>query len=79
VSGGTPIDDVNEELGLQLDDEDYDTFGGYVLSILGAIPADNSTFTVEDENLSIRVLEVMDHRIEMTEVTKKEAETPEED
>lgn len=79
VSGGTSIDDVNEELDLTLDDEDYDTFGGYVLSILGAIPADNSTFTVEDENLTIRVLEVQDHRIEMTEVVKKIKEEPEED
>lgn len=79
VSGGTSIDDVNEELDLTLDDEDYDTFGGYVLSILGAIPADNSTFTVEDENLAIRVLEVQDHRIEMTEVEKKIKEEPEED
>ena len=79
VSGGASIDDVNEELDLTLDDEDYDTFGGYVLSILGAIPAAHSTFTVEDDLLVIRVLEVEDHRIEMTEVTKKQIEAPEED
>ena len=71
VSGGASIDDVNEKLSLTLDDEDYDTFGGYVLSILGAIPADHSSFTVEDENLIIRVTSVLEHRIEMTEVTKK--------
>jgi len=72
VSGGASIDDVNEKLSLTLDDEDYDTFGGYVLSILGAIPADHSSFTVEDDDLVIRVTSVLEHRIEMTEVTKKE-------
>lgn len=71
VSGATPIDDVNETLGLTLDDEDYDTFGGYVLSILGAIPADNTSFTLEDDTLVIKVTKVAEHRIEMTEVSKK--------
>lgn len=71
VSGATPIDEVNEALGLSLDDEDYDTFGGYVLSVLGAIPADHSTFTIEDETLLITVTKVAEHRIEMTEVSKK--------
>lgn len=72
IVGSALISDVCEELEVDIPDEDYDTFGGYVLSILGAVPADNSRFTLEDEDLIINVVSVQDHRIELTTVTKKE-------
>ena len=72
IVGGALISDVCEELEVEIPDEDYDTFGGYVLSILGAVPADNSRFTVEDNDLVINVVSVQEHRIELTTVTKKE-------
>ena len=79
ISGDTPVSDVCEELELEIPDADYDTFGGYVLSILGVIPADDTSFTVEDENLIIEVTSVKEHRIEMTRVRRKlpEEETAE--
>ena len=72
VSGQTPIDDVCEALGVSIPDEDFDTFGGYVLSILGEIPEDDTRFTVTDEErlLEIKVTGVKEHRIETTEVRK---------
>lgn len=77
IVGGALISDVCEELDIHIPDEDYDTFGGYVLSILGTVPADNSRFTVEDDDLVINVVSVQEHRIELTTVTKKEK--PEDD
>ena len=81
ISGGTPIDEACEALDVSISDEDFDTFGGYVLSILGEIPEDDTpSFTIEDElGLTITVTSVKDHRIEMTEVRKKEPETQEEE
>ncbi len=71
ISGQTPIDEVCEALDVEISDEDFDTFGGYVLSILGEIPEDDTSFTIEDEkNLLITVTSVKEHRIEMTEVQK---------
>ena len=71
ISGQTPIDDVCEALDVEISDEDFDTFGGYVLSILGEIPEDDTVVCVEDENLVIRAVTIKEHRIEMTEVRKK--------
>ena len=52
-----------------------------MLSILGAIPADDTVVSVEDDNLIIRAVSIKEHRIEMTEVQKKlppaEEEEPE--
>jgi putative hemolysin len=54
TSGKTSIDDVNELLGVDLPDEEWDTVAGLVLDILGHIPdegeecrIDGLTFTAE--------------------------------
>ena len=66
ISGNAAIEEVEEELGLALESEDYDTFGGYVLSVLGLIPEDGSTLTAETERMTIKITSVKDHRIEKT-------------
>src|SRR5262249_26082338 len=38
VDGATPIHDLNEKLGVNLPDNEWDTVGGLVLGLLGAIP-----------------------------------------
>lgn len=65
ISGSTPIEDVEEALNVTLDD-DCDTFGGYVLGIIGSIPDDGATVSAETEQLSIKVTEIKEHRIETT-------------
>ena len=40
VPGRTPIDDINEELHTKLPDEEWDTVGGLVYSLLGHVPAE---------------------------------------
>ena len=61
------MDDVAEALGITLEEEsDCDTFGGYVMGIIGTIPEDGTTLTAETEHLSIKVTEIKDHRIEKT-------------
>jgi putative hemolysin len=74
ISGKAPIDDVEKTLGLTLEC-DYDTFAGYVLTVLGSLPEDGTISTVLTENLSIRITSVRDHRIENTMVSL--LETPE--
>ncbi len=64
IVGTAPLDDVSKELGVVLPDDDYDSFGGFVFSLLGAIPEDGSTPEVEAYGLVIKVVEIRDHRLE---------------
>lgn len=64
ISGSAEIEDVEDELGIQIEEGDYNTFAGLILSKLQAIPADGETFELETNNMQIRVTSVVDHRIE---------------
>jgi putative hemolysin len=47
-----------------LPEDDYDTFGGFLFGILGTIPGDGSTPTIEEAGLVIKVCEIRNHRLE---------------
>ena len=66
IQGSTPLDDVSEALGVELPEEDYDTFSGYIFGKLAVIPEDGSQFELEADGLHIKVLQVKEHRIEGT-------------
>ncbi len=61
VDGRILIEEVNEQLGLELDDPDYDTIAGYVLGRLGRIPQTDDV--VEGNGVRIRVQEMDGMRI----------------
>lgn len=74
VTGNTTIDDLAEELDveLEMEDEDYDTVGGLIISLLQAIPEDGVGFEVEGFGLHIRVQaeDIKDRRIEKAYIGK---------
>ena len=72
IIGGTPTEDVEKELTVSLNCGACETFGGYVLSLLGSVPEDGTTVSVETDELSVEVTEIKDHRIEKTIVHKKD-------
>ncbi len=55
IDGLTLIEDVNEQLGLHLEDPNYDTIAGYVLGRLGHIPKTGEVVELDD-GLRLRVL-----------------------
>ena len=77
IQGGAGVEDVAEELKVELPAQDYDTFGGYICSVIDRIPEDGESFTCDTEDLEIRVTGVENHRILEAVVRKKE--TPEEE
>lgn len=73
IVGSADLDDVAEELDLDLDSEENETFGGYIFSLLGSMPDDGATPELETDELFIRVELVEDHRIERAVVIRKPA------
>ena len=72
IMGRAPLDEVGEALDMDFEAEDCDTFGGYIFGLMGAVPDDGETLTLETDKLSIFVERVLDHCIESALVTKKE-------
>lgn len=65
ILGSTPLKMISEQLDIPLpENDDYDTFGGFVFSLLGAIPADGSTPELEAFGMQIKVTKIKDHRLE---------------
>ena len=55
VQASMPVDEANEELGLDLpEEEDYDTIAGYILAALGRIPQTGETLTVPGAEVRIQ-------------------------
>ncbi len=71
ISGTAELTDVEEAIGIKIDDEVSDTFGGYVLGLYGSIPEDGSTFSVGTDTLDISIEGIKDHKIEKATVTLK--------
>jgi putative hemolysin len=56
ISGAAPLETVAMQLRVELPENDYDTFGGFVFGLLGSIPEDGSTPELEEYGLQIKSL-----------------------
>lgn len=81
IQGSAPLDEVAEQLGVKLPEEDYDTFGGMVFGLLGIVTNETTLPTIEEYGLVIKVTEIKDRRVESAVVCLAEApvETSEDD
>ena len=74
IYGSADIEDVEEALNISLENEDCDTFGGYILNHYGQIPDEGSHFKVSLDLMDVYVKEVKNHRIGQTIVQIKRKE-----
>jgi putative hemolysin len=69
VNGNEDLDDINEEIGTELESEDSETIGGLVIDLLGEIPANTDIGrSVEYKNYELIVLSIRDRRIEKVKI-----------
>ncbi len=68
VDGGMSIDEVNEELGIDLPEGDFETIAGFALAALGHIPVQGEQF--EFANLRLEITEMNGLKIEAVKVTR---------
>jgi putative hemolysin len=69
INGAASLDRVVRETGRSLPVDQYDTFGGFVFSVLGRVPPDGEQIEIEDCGLKIRVLRIKDRGLEEALVT----------
>ena len=74
VNGAVSLDRAARELDVSLPVDRYDTFSGFVFSLLGRIPEDGSNAELEVQGLKIKILDVREHRLEKALVTLKAGE-----
>ena len=67
VPGGTSIDDLNEELGLHLPDDEWDTVAGLIMALLGRVPVEGER--VETAGLELCAEQVDQRRVQSVLVT----------
>lgn len=63
IEGSTNLDDLNDRLDLQLESEDYDSLGGFIIEHLDRLPEEGDSITTED-GLRLVVESLDENRIE---------------
>ena len=62
VEGSMKLDDINDELGTELDSEDYDSIGGIIIESLDRLPEDGEEVTLEN-GIHLKVQGIEQNRI----------------
>ena len=75
IEASVKLDDLNDELGTNLESEDYDSVGGYIIGMLDRIPQPGEAFE-NDEHIIFEITEGTVNRIDKVKMTlpKKESE-----
>ena len=68
IDGATNLDDVNDELGIELKSEEYDSIGGYIIEYLDRLPKNGEEIVLPD-GIRITALSVRRNRIEKVRIS----------
>lgn len=79
IKGSTPLEDIEDELKIRFDEEDYDTLNGYLISKLDRIPSENDKIVLETEDCRYDVLAIEGKMISLVRVTILEKQEIEEE
>ncbi|MBQ7924721.1 MAG: HlyC/CorC family transporter [Lachnospiraceae bacterium] len=74
IQGNAWLDEVARELGISLNDEEFDTFSGFVLHQMGSIPEDGAVIEMETSALHISGAKIVNHQVETARVCLKQNE-----
>ena len=77
MDGMTPLSDVEEELGIKLNDEEHETLNGYLIYKLDRIPDEHETSVIEADGYAFRIIGVKNNTIRWVHVRKLNKEETE--
>ncbi len=78
MSGMTPLEEVEERLGVEFEEKEFDTLNGLLISKLNRIPEEDEDFEIELSGYSFRIQEVENKTIQWV-LVKRLKEEGEED
>ncbi len=78
VEGSMKLGDINDELGTELESEDYDSIGGLIIENLDRLPEEGETISTE-QGITLQVKEVSQNRIVKVLMTLPETAEPEDE
>ncbi len=68
VKGLTPLEEITEEIGIEYEEDDYDTLNGYLISKLDRIPEDDEGTEIEEAGVKYRIVSVEDKMISLVRI-----------
>lgn len=69
VKGLTPLSELEEELGISYEDEDFETLNGYLISKIDRIPDEDAGTVIEENGVTYQILAVEDKTISLVKIT----------
>lgn len=76
IDGMMPLEELGEQLGINLEEENFDTVNGFVISRLEHIPEEGEEFEFECQGYRFKILEVKDKMIQRVEASPLPQTTP---
>ena len=76
VDGATPIDEIEDLVGVKLPETDYDTIAGLMMEYLGRVPTPDEHPSVQIPPLTLTVVTVEERRIAKISIEKQVASAP---
>lgn len=70
MDGMTPLQDVEETLGIYFEEEDYETLNGYLIYRLDRIPEEGDKTVIKVHGYSFQIMEVENKTIKWVKVTR---------
>jgi putative hemolysin len=77
VRGSVSLEELEDELNIFLENEDFDTLNGLLISLLDRIPGDGETATLDYKGYRFEILETKNKMIEQVRISKLQVNTDE--
>ena len=78
IDGMMPLDELEEQLEIELNEENFDTVNGFVISRLEHIPEEGEEFEFECQGYIFKIIQVKDRMIQSVMASKKPDKSDEE-
>ena len=78
IRGSAPMREVEAALKVSFPDNECDTFGGYVFSVIGAVPDDGCQMDLRANGLLIHLEKIEEHQLVRAEVSRLASQVGEE-